>query len=172
LTKILLIGYMGSGKSTVGKLLSQKVSLPFVDLDQMIEKTTGLSISQLFEKKGEIYFRNKEKEVLFDLLNSLDSMVIASGGGTPCYGDTMEKLQAFPNVSTVYLNVALDVLVDRLYKERKDRPLIAHIDDTELLKDFVRKHLFERAYYYNQADHVIDAANKNKSVEKIVASLF
>ena len=163
---------MGSGKSTVGKLLSQKVSLPFVDLDQMIEKSTGMSISQLFEKKGEIYFRNKEKEVLFDLLNSPESMVIATGGGTPCYGDTMEKLQSFPNISTVYLNVALDELIDRLYKERINRPLIEHINDTETLKDFVRKHLFERAYYYNQADHVIYSANKNESVEKIVASLF
>lgn len=171
---IVLIGYMGSGKSTVGKRLATTLNTNFIDLDKAIEEKEGSYVSELFRSKGEIYFRRKENEVLKNLIEDAEIGVIATGGGTPCYGDTMAWLLKRQDVTTVYLKTSLEVLTSRLDSERESRPLIAHLQDSAVLKDFIRKHLFERSFYYNQASFVVDTSEKNTAavVEEIVSKLF
>jgi shikimate kinase len=172
--KIILLGYMGSGKSSVGKLLASALGFNLIDLDSEIEKREGNSISELFSKKGELYFRKKENEIIKDLVTNQDDLVIAAGGGTPCYGDVIKFLTANKSVMTIYLKTNLETLTGRLFPEKDKRPLIAHIEDEVGLKDFVRKHLFERSYYYNQAKLVVDTSglSEKEVAEKIILNLF
>ncbi|MCH9661161.1 MAG: shikimate kinase [Bacteroidetes bacterium] len=172
--KIVLLGYMGSGKSTVGKRLSEVLGYQFLDLDEVIEKQEGMSISKLFSEKGEIYFRKKEVSTLTHLLSEDANMVLALGGGTPCYGTVLEDLQKNQDTQTVYLKNSLETLTHRLFAEKERRPLIAHLETEDLLNDFIRKHLFERAFYYNQAQVILngDAKNPQAIVEELVAQLF
>jgi len=163
--KIVLIGYMGSGKSTIGKQLANLLNLQFKDLDDEIERVEKQPIEEIFSNKGEIYFRKKEIEVLKLVLNKNSNIILATGGGTPCFGNTMEYLKSDNEIITIYLKATIDSLVNRLYKERKKRPLIAHIESKEELKDFISKHLFERSYYYNLAS--IKVNTDNLSVEEI-----
>ena len=167
--QLVLLGYMGSGKTAVGRVLADKLGYVFSDLDALIEKEEMMSVAQIFSKKGEIYFRNMESALLKRLVKSKDKLVIATGGGTPCYGDTMNFLTSAENCQTIYIKASLEVLTQRLFKEKKDRPLIAHIESDVVLRDFVRKHLFERSFYYNQADIIIDT--EGDSIESIVESI-
>lgn len=153
---------MGSGKTGVATILSQKLNLPCLDLDQEISRHDGREIPEIFRSSGEIYFRKKETGVLKDLLESGDDQVLAVGGGTPCYGRNLEILQSGEGVILVYLKTSLGELKDRLFKERNTRPLISHLESAELLEDFIRKHLFERSYYYNKADWIVDTTGKSQ----------
>lgn len=156
--KIVLLGYMASGKSAVGKILSERLNIQFIDLDNFIEEKEQLPITQIFENKGEIYFRKKEGDYLQELLNSNENLVISLGGGTPCYGNNMNFIE---NKSTsFYLKASIDTIFDRLKKETSQRPLVAAIG-TENLKEYIAKHLFERALYYERAHHTILVNNKN-----------
>lgn len=148
-----LIGYMGSGKSSLGKLLATELKIPFYDLDAYIEGQENQTIADIFKTKGEIYFRRLEHEKLKELLKENVNMVLALGGGTPCYAGNMDLL--LENGTSIYLQYPLEVLVDRLWLAKEQRPVIAHLGTKELLEDFVRKHLFERAPYYMQATHKI-----------------
>ncbi|MDC8006387.1 shikimate kinase [Aureisphaera galaxeae] len=172
--KIVLIGYMGSGKSSIGRRLSEVVGNDFIDLDVEIETSEGTSISEIFQKKGEIYFRKKEAQVLQEVIAREQPAIIASGGGTPCYGRVMDDLLENPNVITVYLKCSVDTLTERLFPEREHRPVIAHLQTEELLNDFIRKHLFERSFYYSRASHIItcDGIDEKEVVEKILFALF
>ncbi len=153
--KIVLLGYMGSGKSTVGRQLAQKLSLPFLDLDAYIEEKTGGTISQIFKEKGEIFFRQKEHQFLKELLEQPDDAVIALGGGTPCYSNNMELILG-QTVNVFYLRLSIASLAKRLQSEKDQRPLIRHLPDLEL-PEFIGKHLFERTPFYNQAPHILQA---------------
>lgn len=172
--KIVLLGYMGIGKSSVGVKLAKTLSYDHFDLDTEIENREHKSISELFRDKGEIFFRKKENEVLKALIRQNSKLVLSTGGGTPCYGDSMQFLNTHKEVITIYLKGSLELLTNRLFAEREHRPLIAHLDSENLLKDFIRKHLFERAYYYNQATITIDTDDRtvNETVELIVSQLF
>jgi len=172
--KIVLIGYMGSGKTVVGKQISQTLGYPFLDLDHLIETNEKMKISEIFSEKGEIYFRKKEIEALKETISTSEKMILSTGGGTPCYGDTMNYLNNNDDVVTIYLKANLNVLIDRLFKEKTNRPLIAHMQDKEQLNDFIRKHLFERAFYYNRASLVITVDEKTISdiMEEIILKLF
>ena len=158
--KIILLGYMGSGKSKVGSLLGSKLNLPFLDLDSEIEKVEQRKIPQVFKESGEIYFRKKETEVMQNLLMDPQENIIALGGGTPCYGNNLSILKQTPDAILVYLKTSLGTLKERLLPERKSRPLISHLESEELLEDFLRKHLFERVYYYNQSHQVVETDSK------------
>lgn len=166
--KIILIGYMGSGKSAVGEKLASILDMPFLDLDTEIEKETNRTITELFKTKGQIFFRKKESELLRTLVTSEFNFVLAMGGGTPCYGNTMDLIKTATDCLSIYLKPSLNTLRDRLYMERSERPLIAHLATPEDLNDFIRKHLFERAFYYRQADLTIDA---DEPIEKVVSSI-
>lgn len=167
--KIVLLGYMGSGKSTVGKVLAQRLGMPFLDLDDYIEDRLGMPVSRIFSEKGELYFRKKEHEYLKEVLQDPTDTVLALGGGTPCYSGNMETLLAHtPN--TFYLMLPIAELVTRLGREKATRPLIRDIPDGEL-PAFIGKHLFERRNFYNMAAHTIvaggrDAASVAAEIEK------
>ena len=166
--KIILIGYMGSGKSSVGRQLAASLNYKFIDLDQAIAQETGSSISDLFATKGEVYFRKMERKLLAKILTDSSNLVLASGGGTPCYGDMIQFLKSVAS-TTVYLKTSNEELTRRLFNERQQRPLISHLNTELLLNDFIKKHLFERSYFYNQSD--LKVATDYRSVETIVEEI-
>jgi len=170
--KIILLGYMGSGKSTIGALVAKKLHLPFQDLDEVIEKVENKSIPTLFEEKGEIYFRKKENEILKQLLQTPDALVISLGGGTPCYANNHLLLQE-PNVLSIYLHLSVAELTARLLENKDQRPLIASMDSNEL-QAFVGPHLLERNYFYRFAKHTVNCDGKSKEdiVQEITQLVF
>lgn len=170
---IFLIGYMGSGKSTVGKKLASVLNFEYVDLDFFIENKEGKSVSELFSSKGEIYFRKVESRYLKELL-SKENTIVSLGGGTPCYGNNMQIISEANDSKSIYLKASIPNLVERVFGERKKRPLIAHLENKEELIEFIGKHLFERSYYYQKADVTISVDDKsvNTIVEDIVKALF
>ena len=153
--RIALVGYMGSGKSTVGRLLADALGVPFTDLDDYLVARLGQSIPDVFREHGEIYFRKQEHRLLKEWLESGDSGVLALGGGTPCYAGNMELLLAQTD-AVCYLQVSVPELARRLTQGQESRPLIAHLNPAEL-PEFIGKHLFERAPFYAQATHVLPA---------------
>jgi len=127
--KIILIGYMGAGKTQLGKAIAETLNIRFINSDSEIEQHTGMSIGQIFEQYGEDYFRNLEKDFL-GTFDCKDSFVLATGGGTPCYNEQMAVLKALG--TTVYLQCSNETLFARLKNERDHRPLIAGLSDDEL----------------------------------------
>ena len=148
---VVLIGFMGAGKSTIGKELANSLQLPFVDSDQLIEEQQGKSISELFETIGEVAFRELEAKVIRSL-NVHDPMVIAVGGGLPVYHNNMEFLNG--NGLTIYLNHEPEVLVERLVADRFHRPLVSHLSKVDLLK-FVQQSIQERNTFYKKAKIIL-----------------
>ncbi len=155
--KIILLGYMASGKSTISKLLAKKLQIEAIDLDDYIVEKEGLSVNDVFKTKGEIYFRLQENKYLLELLKNKNSFVLALGGGTPCYANNMDLIKNEPN--SIYLKANLNTLFDRLIKEKESRPLISSLND-EKLKEFIAKHLFERGQFYEQASHTVNIDSK------------
>lgn len=170
---IILIGYMGSGKSTIGLQLSRILKFDFVDLDAYIEKNEGKSIQELFKSKGEIYFRKIEYQYLQNVLE-MENTVVSLGGGTPCYGKNMELITTTNHAKSVYLKASIPQLAERLENEKHDRPLIAHLKSKDELTEFIGKHLFERSMFYNKASITIsvDKRSVNDVLENIVMELF
>lgn len=172
--KIILMGYMGSGKSTIGLQLAKILDYIYVDLDSYIEAKETKSIPEIFKSKGEIYFRKKETNYLKEILDANESSVIALGGGTPCYGTNLQLILDANDVKSVYLKLSIPSLVKRLELEKSKRPLISHLKTQEDLTEFIGKHLFERSPYYSQADEVINIDQKTvgEIVEAIILKLF
>lgn len=166
--KIILIGYMASGKTTIAKIVAEKLGVSPVDLDNLIEKETKLSIENIFIEKGEIYFRKIEHQLFKKLLESKESLVISTGGGTPCYANNHLFLNG-EGVISIYLKASIDLLYDRLLTEKAKRPLVTDKNEEEL-KDFIAKQLFERSYYYNKATFKISIDGKNS--EDIAAEIL
>ncbi|OEJ98811.1 shikimate kinase [Flavivirga aquatica] len=172
--KIILIGYMASGKSTLGKKLAKKANYDFLDLDDFIEKKENASVSEVFKTKGEIYFRKQEAFYLKELLKGDNNIILSVGGGTPCYGDNMDLILNANNVKSIYLKASIPTLVSKLIKKKSKRPLIAHIESEEELTEFIGKHLFERVQFYNNAEIKITTDGKTKKdiVKEIFSLLF
>jgi shikimate kinase len=156
--KIILLGYMGCGKSTIAKLLAEKVSLPYLDLDEIIEKRENTTVKNIFSEKSEIYFRKLEHDIFSDLMKNQDSFVLSLGGGTPCYANNHELLNG-ENVFSIYLKGSVETLYDRLINANIKRPLIADKSPEEM-KEFIAKNLFDRSFYYNQARYKINIDDK------------
>jgi shikimate kinase len=165
--KIILLGYMGCGKSTIAKLLANLTSVSYLDLDEIIEKQENSSVKKLFSDKGEIYFRKLEHQILAALIQNQDSFVLSLGGGTPCYSNNHEFLNA-DHVISIYLNASVDTLYERLLFNSEQRPLIADKNPEEM-KEFIAKNLFDRSYYYNQAKYKITV--EGKSPEEILSEI-
>jgi len=144
---------MGSGKTHWGKLLSSKLQLPFRDLDSLIVEKEQRSVSDIFAAEGEEYFRYKEMEMLEDLVGKEENFILSCGGGTPCFFNNIEFMKKSGKV--VWLNTSVEVLKERLLKERMSRPLIREVDDEELKRFIIRK-LSERKMYYEQADVMVN----------------
>ncbi|MEJ7737344.1 MAG: shikimate kinase [Chitinophagaceae bacterium] len=147
--KIFLIGYMGSGKTHWGKLLAARLELPFFDLDKMISDKETSTIADIFSEKGEEYFRYLEKEVLEELANHHEQFIISCGGGTPCFFNNIRFMKRRGLV--IWLNTQVDVLVERLLKDKNTRPLLKDIPDKEL-RNYILKKILSRKLYYEQAD--------------------
>lgn len=158
ITKITLMGYMGSGKSTVAQILGEKLGWPIIDLDDYISKKEGVSIPEIFKSKGEIYFRKIENTYLLELLKSDEPFVLALGGGTPCYANNMEAI--LEKSDSYYLKASIGTLLERLTKEKGHRPLIAGLSE-EQLTEFIAKHLFERRNYYEKAETILSIDGKD-----------
>lgn len=165
--KIILLGYMGSGKSTIAKKLSEKIKMQLFDLDKIIEGRANLSVKSIFEQKGEIYFRKLENQILKELMASEQEMVISLGGGTPCYAGNHEMLNG-KNIASFYLKASIDTLYKRLVANKEDRPLIASKNEEEM-KEYIAMHLFERSFYYNKATHAVLV--DDKSVEEVALAI-
>ena len=166
---IVLLGYMGCGKSTIGNALASNLEIQYLDLDDYIQTKEKKIIREIFEEKGEIYFRKKENQYLQEVLQSTIDTVISLGGGTPCFAGNMELLKNDKKSKSIYLKTSLPELVDRLFPKKDKRPLIAHLSNRDDLDDFIRKHLFERSFYYNQAESII--STDNKTIKEIVAEI-
>jgi len=151
--QIFLLGFMGCGKSTLGQQLARKMNFSFLDLDQIIEQKMGQNITEIFAKYGEIYFRKVEKEVLHSC-QSCQNTVLALGGGTPCFFDNMDWINQ--QGISVFLQVPIDILVKRLWKNRSHRPLISTFSNQQELTNFVQKKLSERLPYYTKAQLIFD----------------
>jgi len=150
--KIVLLGYMASGKSAIGVVLANKLGVQFTDLDCFIEEKEQLSIAEIFELKGEIYFRKVEGEYLQELLELEEDYIISLGGGTPCYGNNIKLIEN--NSKSFYLNASIETIYSRLKNETSQRPLVATIGK-ENLKEYIAKHLFERNPFYEKANYTI-----------------
>jgi shikimate kinase len=146
--KVFLIGYMGVGKTTVGKRLAKALDLAFMDLDAYIEAAERRSISEIFETEGEASFRGIERRSLRELAQ-MEGVLISCGGGTPCYYDNMRFMRQ--QGVTVYLQMDASSIVYRLTHAKEKRPLIANKSPEELLT-FVKQHLSERQEYYEEAE--------------------
>ncbi len=149
--KIFIVGYMGAGKSTIGKKLAKKLNLTFIDLDEMIEEESGMSPFEIFESHGEDSFRIKEKELLNKILQ-LDNFVLSTGGGTACFFNNMQKMNDAG--LTIYLEMNAGILSHRIKHSKIKRPLAADKNDKELTS-FIIKQLDERKKFYEQAKHII-----------------
>ena len=158
--KIFLSGYMGSGKSVVGSFLGQSLKIPSFDLDLEIEKAGKMTVRDIFKEKGEIYFRRVEAKLIEKWADSDEDFIMALGGGTPCYGNNLQLLKQAENSKMIFLKTSSTELTSRLFKEREKRPLISQLSSAEALEEFIRKHLFERNFYYNQADIIISTDGK------------
>lgn len=144
---IFLIGYMGCGKSTLGRALSAATGLEFIDLDHYIEARFHATVSELFASRGEDGFRRAERAML-DETSQFTDVVIACGGGTPCFFDNMEVMNS--RGLTVWLNTPLERLYERLQRNRSKRPILANKTDAELM-EFIIGALRAREQYYSQA---------------------
>lgn len=149
---IFLVGYMGCGKSTVGHQMSRMLGYRFMDMDKLIEQRSGMTIAEIFERHGELYFRRLERGMLGELGAEKD-VVIATGGGVPCHGDNMEVMNAC--AETVYLKMSPEKLFSRLVHGRAKRPLIRDFDDQQLM-DYIRTMVEARSPFYERARLVID----------------
>jgi len=156
--KIILCGYMASGKTTTAHLLAKASGLPYIDLDEVLETVSGKSISELFEAVGEIKFRKMEHDALTSIVNRSEGFVLSLGGGTPCYANNHLVLER-DDVVSIYLKVAIPELGRRIRLQEGKRPLVKKLGDDEL-DEFIAKHLFERSYFYHKAKHVLSADGK------------
>ncbi len=157
---------MASGKSVVGELLAQQLNYQFVDTDQWIEARFCKTISQIFLDEGEDSFRAKEKECL-DFLLDKEHLVIASGGGTPCFHQAMGLMNEFSQ--TVYLKANIQTLATRLWDEKSVRPKLNSCQSREQLMDFISEHLSQREMVYEKCIHSVSV--DGKSVEQIAQEI-
>lgn len=150
--KVILMGYMASGKTSVGRELAILLNRSFIDLDVYIADNENMSVSQLFEEKGEPYFRKKELNYLNEILNDETSVVLSLGGGTPTFKGAIEMINE--KAVSIYLKASIQTLFDRLVPEKIERPLLSKIPDVAL-QEYIAVHLFERSSYYLKANFIV-----------------
>lgn len=163
--KVFLIGYMASGKSTAAKKLAKALDLTVVDLDAEIEKTAGMSIPEIFKTEGEMAFRKREQTELRKWLEK-DGFVMATGGGTPCFFESMDEMNGAG--TTVYLQMAPKAILDRVLASKDERPILKGLSAEKMLEK-VEKQLEKREPFYSRANVVVNGVNLD--VEELVAQL-
>ncbi|RYZ60762.1 MAG: shikimate kinase [Chitinophagaceae bacterium] len=165
--KIFLIGFMGCGKTHWGRELSQKLQIPFFDLDSLIEEREGKSITAIFAEMGEEYFRMLEKDVLYLITESHESFVLATGGGTPCFFNNIDYMKS--RGTAVWINTSVETLHSRLVKEKEKRPLISSISDDEL-RGYIIKKYADRKIFYRQAQVILN--EEDVTLERLIEKTF
>lgn len=164
--RIYLIGYMGSGKSTLGRRLAEHLNLQFVDMDHYIEMRNHKTIPQIFAELGETEFRKKERKALEELAEFSD-IVIATGGGAPCFFDNIDVMNN--SGKTIYLNIDPVILAERLMKSKTERPLIKGKSREELVA-FIDETLNRRNQFYKQAKFEITRPDIDlKEIEEMIS---
>lgn len=153
--RIFLIGYMGSGKTTIGKKIAAQMGFQFIDQDDLIQEMAGMTIPEIFQNEGEDGFRKWEHLAIKQVID-YDNVVVATGGGAPCFFNNMQLYNA--NGVTIYLKMKPEVLAIRLMDSATERPLIKGKSKNELV-GFIYKSLAEREKYYNLATFVIEGVN-------------
>ncbi|PLX04740.1 MAG: shikimate kinase [Marinilabiliales bacterium] len=165
MNRIYLIGFMGVGKSTIGKKLANKLNYNFVDIDELFENKYKVSINAFFEKYGEKLFRELENKLLYDTF-SYEKTIISTGGGTPCYRDAIDDINSYG--TSIYLRMPTEALINRLENAIRPRPLIKGKSHDEIKSD-VEKLLAEREQYYNKANIIFDAISPD--VDKLLLTV-
>ena len=167
--RIILVGYMGSGKTTIGKALSKETGMMFYDLDWYIESRMHKTVSQIFAERGEEAFRKMEYNMLHEVAE-FEDVIISCGGGTPCFFDNMDYLSRQGDV--VYLKASPDTLYKHLLMAKVERPLLKDKTQDELI-DYITTHLAEREPYYQKAHHVlnVDVLDNYDKIQESVAQL-
>lgn len=153
--KVFLVGMPGSGKSRMAKFISSVTDLSYKDLDDEIERTEGKSIKEIFKNHGETYFRNKETKILKNIIEKDKNLIIATGGGTPCFNHNIDLINK--SGLSIFLNTSLDVIVERISRKNK-RPLFKnkHVEET------VKKMFQERIKFYSKSRHHVTKNNRDK----------
>lgn len=164
--KIFLIGFMGSGKTHWGIQLSEKLNIPFFDLDDKITQFASKAINDIFAEEGEEFFRQTEKDVLHMITDNHDTFVMATGGGTPCYFNNIDFMNR--HGTTVWISAPIDTLFERLIKERSSRPLLKNLSDQQL-KTYIIKKFSDRKIYYEQAGIIVD---ETTTLDQLVEKTF
>lgn len=164
--RIYLIGYMGSGKSTLGRGLAKRLNLSFIDMDDYIEERNFRTISQIFKQDGEEGFRKLEEKALLEL-SEFEDVVIATGGGAPCFFNNIDVIKR--TGKSLYLNGTPRVLAQRLLKSKIERPLIKGKSEDELIA-FIDETLSKREKWYKQAEIVLDF-DHNLSDDEVYAAI-
>ena len=165
---IYLIGLTGTGKSKVGKMLANKLSYSFIDLDEVIQFETNRTIEEIFEKDGEDYFRKLENKFLKQI-PKVERCIVATGGGTPCFLDSMDYIKA--EGLSIFLYTPVSLIVERLFQsDYSQRPMLKGKTKEEL-KHFLSQKLEDRLPFYSRADFSIDTQIA-ESPEKLASMLF
>ncbi|MCQ2226891.1 MAG: shikimate kinase [Bacteroidales bacterium] len=166
--RIFLVGFMGSGKTTIGKFIAHDMNLTFVDMDDYFEQKHNCTIKQYFALHGEDGFRKAENEVVAELCEKQD-VIVATGGGAPCFYNNMELMRKAG--LTIYLNVEPADLAKRLSNAKENRPLLADKTDEELLA-YIESKLGEREGFYRQAHLIVDGEHLPFSTYKTLIEMF
>ena len=164
--RVILIGYMGSGKTTVGKALSKETGMMFYDLDWYIESRMHKTVSQIFAEKGEEGFRKIEYNMLHEVAE-FEDVIISCGGGTPCFFDNMDYLNQQGEV--IYLKASPETLYKHLLMAKIERPLLKGKSADELIA-YITEHLKQREPFYEKARHMLDV-NALDDYDKIQISV-
>jgi len=168
---IYLVGFMGSGKSYLGKYLSEKYNQKFLDLDQFIEDSVQISIPQIFSSIGEEGFREKEANLLRKTAD-FNQYIISCGGGTPCFNDNMQWIKE--HGISIYLKTTEEILFKRLNNQKSGRPLLSNMSDEDL-RNFISKKIIEREKFYVQADYIYLQSEDNDipiDLEKFIEDML
>lgn len=152
--RIILVGYMGSGKTTVGRALAKALGLQFYDLDWYIESRRRKTVAQIFAERGEEGFREIERNMLHEVAE-FENIVLSCGGGTPCFFDNIDYLNQQGDV--IWLKASPEVLYKHLLMGKTERPLLKGKSSEELVS-FIREQLEHREPYYSKATHVLDVS--------------
>ena len=166
---IFLIGFMGCGKSTLGKKLAKKMDYAFIDIDKEIVTSEGKSIEDIFKEQGETYFRTLETNWLHQFTGT--NTIVSVGGGTPCFNNNLTQMHK--KGASIYLKVEVKMLTERLINAKNKRPLIEKFKHGKiLLESEIKRLLSDREVYYNQASISLEASNmSNTKIDLLVKTI-
>ena len=158
-----LIGFMGSGKSSIGKQLAKELNIKHIDLDNLIEESENITIPDIFNNSGETYFRKLEEKYLKETIKE-DNILVSTGGGTPTTHGLMDVMNNIGE--TIYLECCTETLFERLRQDKEKRPMISNLSE-ENLKIFIEKTLSERKMFYEKSEHIFYNNTEKEKIEII-----